>query len=71
MVTTVVYPPSGPKRLQLALETLVQARGELLVGFGRANGGGEVGREVREMAVGVEKELGVWRSRVRDVKESG
>src|SRR5215471_2677643 len=28
------FPPSGPPRLQLAYQTLVQAREELLIGFG-------------------------------------
>ncbi|KAF5336582.1 hypothetical protein D9611_006638 [Ephemerocybe angulata] len=40
------YPPRGPKRLKLALEVLVEAWKELVVG---------------DAIVGVEKELGVWR----------
>ncbi|KAF7979261.1 hypothetical protein HWV62_42938 [Athelia sp. TMB] len=63
-----VYPPSGPPRLKLAYDTLVKARGELLVGFGRANEGGQVGREVRETIVSLEKEIGVWSEGVRNVR---
>ncbi|PPQ87599.1 hypothetical protein CVT24_007785, partial [Panaeolus cyanescens] len=59
------YPPSGPARLSLALRTLLRARAELMIGFGRANEGGEVGEEVREAVVRVERELGMWREGVR------
>jgi hypothetical protein len=62
-------PPSGPARLRVAYDALVQARRELLVGFGRRNDGGEVGREVREMVVRIERELEVWKGRMRDVIE--
>jgi len=55
-----VYPPSGPARLRLARDTLIQARSELMVGFGATNEGGEVGKEVREWLMRVEKELQVW-----------
>ncbi|KAJ6614749.1 hypothetical protein B0H10DRAFT_2165021 [Mycena sp. CBHHK59/15] len=69
------YPPSGAKRLRIALETLVQARAELSVGFGVANEGGAVGRGVREDIVKLERELGVWKKSVReamkDSRESG
>lgn len=58
------YPPSGPKRLRLALETLVEARAELNVGFGAVNEGGVVGRDVREEIVKLERELGVWKKGV-------
>jgi hypothetical protein len=61
------FPPSGPPRLKLAYETLVKAREELMVGFGNANGGGQVGGDVRETIVGLEKELGVWKQGVRNV----
>ncbi|KAJ6622102.1 hypothetical protein B0H10DRAFT_1944933 [Mycena sp. CBHHK59/15] len=44
------YPPSSTKRLWLALETLVQVRTELTVGFRVANEGGAVGRGVQETA---------------------
>ena len=47
-------------RLALALETLRRAHAELLLAFGRRSGGGEAGREVREMIVGLERELAVW-----------
>jgi len=64
-----VFPPSGPARLRLAYETLVQARAELLIGFGVRNEGGEVGQEVREMVVRIERELEVWRTGVRNTIE--
>ncbi|KAI0037210.1 SET domain-containing protein [Vararia minispora EC-137] len=64
-----VFPPSGPVRLRLAYDTLVQARSELLIGFGARNEGGEVGREVREMVVRIEKELEVWTQRMKDVMQ--
>ncbi|TFK68531.1 SET domain-containing protein [Pluteus cervinus] len=64
-----VYPPSGPKRLKLALDTLIRARSELMVGFGAVNEGGEVGKEVRESIVALEKELGVWKQGIRNVVE--
>ena len=51
------FPPSGAARLQLAYETLVNARNELLVAFGKQSGGGEVGAEVREMIVMGEAEV--------------
>ncbi|EIW77268.1 SET domain-containing protein [Coniophora puteana RWD-64-598 SS2] len=60
------FPPSGERRLQLACETLIRAREELLVGFGRQNEGGEVGRGVRETIARLERELGTWRRGVRD-----
>ncbi|KXN82768.1 Histone-lysine N-methyltransferase ASHR1 [Leucoagaricus sp. SymC.cos] len=60
------YPPSGPQRLKLAYETLLRARAELMVGFGGGkNEGGQVGMEVRNLLVDVEKELGVWREGIR------
>ncbi|KAG2064453.1 SET domain-containing protein [Suillus decipiens] len=52
--------PSGPSRLKAAYETLVRARRELVIGFGRSNGGGELGINIRETVVSLEKELGVW-----------
>lgn len=55
-----IFPPSGPARLRLARETLIRARSELMVGFGGANEGGEVSKEVREWLIRVEKELQVW-----------
>jgi SET and MYND domain-containing protein len=60
------YPPSGPQRLKLAYETLVRARGELIIGFGGGkNEGGMVGMEIRKLLVDVEKELGVWKEGIR------
>ncbi|KAG8216403.1 SET domain-containing protein [Butyriboletus roseoflavus] len=66
---TTSFPPSGPTRLKIAYETLLKARNELLMGFGRENGGGQVGLEVRECIVALEKELGVWTTGVRSVLE--
>ncbi|KAI0287197.1 SET domain-containing protein [Russula brevipes] len=63
------FPPSGAARLRLACETLIRARDELLISFGERNGGGEVGREVREMVVRVERELAAWGQGVRNVIE--
>lgn len=62
-----LYPPSGPPRLKLAHDTLLRARNELLVGFGKKNEGGQVGKEVREGIVALEKEIGVWKQGVRNV----
>lgn len=63
------FPPSGPARLRLAGETLIRARDELVISFGEPNGGGEVGREVREMVVRVERELAAWGQGIRNVIE--
>ncbi|KAF8628054.1 hypothetical protein AX17_006058 [Amanita inopinata Kibby_2008] len=65
-----VFPPSGPARLRLARETFVRARTELLIGFGGANEGGEVGKEVRELLVRVERELEVWNMGMRGATRS-
>ena len=62
-----VFPPSGPARLKLAHETLVRALEELLIGFGKSNGGGEVGTEVRKIVVKLEKEIGAWTLGVKNV----
>ena len=67
--TAVAFPPSGAARLRLACETLICARDELLISFGERNEGGEVGREVREMVVRVERELAAWDQGVRNVIE--
>ncbi|KAK6971887.1 histone-lysine N-methyltransferase ASHR1 [Favolaschia claudopus] len=68
------YPPSGAKRLRMALDVLLQARGELGVGFGAPNEGGAVGRDVREDVVRLERELGVWQKglseAMRDANEA-
>ena len=63
------FPPSGPARLKLAYESLVKAHEELLVGFGKAGGGGQLGREIREAVVRLEKELGVWTTGIRNALE--
>ncbi|KIM76188.1 hypothetical protein PILCRDRAFT_78079 [Piloderma croceum F 1598] len=65
--TAVTFPPSGPQRLKSAYETLVQARNELFIGFGKQNDGGQVGQEIRESIVSLEKEIGVWSQGVRNV----
>ncbi|KAG1722630.1 uncharacterized protein EDB91DRAFT_202837 [Suillus paluster] len=59
-LANVSFPPSGPPRLKAAYKTLVHARHELMIGFGRDNDGGELGRNIRETLVSLEKELGVW-----------
>jgi hypothetical protein len=63
------FPPSGPARLHLACETLIRARDELTISFGERNDGGEVGREVREMVVRLERELAAWYQGIRNVIE--
>ncbi|KAI0746851.1 SET domain-containing protein [Daedaleopsis nitida] len=54
------FPPSGPARLKLAYECLVRAHEEMLIGYGKSAGGGELGREVRDAIVRLEAEIGVW-----------
>ena len=63
------FPPSGPARLKLAYEALVRAHEEVLVGFGKADGGGQLGRELRDAIVRLEKELGVWTTGIRNALE--
>ncbi|OBZ77393.1 N-lysine methyltransferase SMYD2 [Grifola frondosa] len=63
------FPPSGPPRLKLAYEYLVRAYDELIIGFGRQNGGGQVGSQIREAIVRLEKELGVWTHGIQNVLE--
>lgn len=63
------FPPSGPARLKMAYETLLRARNELLIGFGTENEGGRVGREVREILVRLERELGIWTEGIRNALE--
>jgi hypothetical protein len=65
--TAAIFPPSGPQRLKSAYETLVQARNELLIGFGKKNDGGQVGQEIRKNIVSLEKEISVWSQGVRNV----
>ena len=68
MLQPSVYPPSGPRRLKLAYETLKKARSELMIGFGGgSNEGGEVGQNVRRQVVELEKELDVWKTGLRNV----
>ncbi|KAJ3553381.1 hypothetical protein NM688_g3643 [Phlebia brevispora] len=63
------FPPSGPARLKMAYETLLRARNELLIGFGKENDGGRVGKELRDTIVRLEKELGVWTEGIRNALE--
>lgn len=65
-VANMTFPPSGPTRLKMAYDTLLNARQELMIGFGTMNDGGKVGKEVRDVLVGLEKELSVWRERSGD-----
>lgn len=61
------FPPSGPDRLMVAEQVLRQAHAESRIAFGSENGkeGGEVGVDLRETLVRVEKELAVWKERVQ------
>jgi hypothetical protein len=59
------FPPTGPARLQLAFRNLVEARKELLIGFGDRDDGGQVGEEVRKLIVSLEAEIGIWKDGVR------
>jgi SET and MYND domain-containing protein len=63
------FPPTGPQRLTLALETLKSALKELMVGFGQSNQGGDVGLGVREQLVKLEKEMSVWRDGIRNARQ--
>jgi hypothetical protein len=63
------FPPSGAPRLKLAHETLVRARHETLIGFGKENDGGQVGQEIRAVIVSLEKEMQIWSYGVRNVIE--
>ncbi|CAE6405874.1 unnamed protein product [Rhizoctonia solani] len=53
--------PKGFERLRLAHHTLMQARQELLIGFGHSEEGGAVGKEVTELARKIEQEVTIWR----------
>ncbi|KAF8601520.1 hypothetical protein BDV93DRAFT_524686 [Ceratobasidium sp. AG-I] len=53
--------PRGFERLRIAHYTLMQAREELMIGFGWINEGGAVGREVSELAKSIEREVAIWR----------
>lgn len=56
----------GPARLRRAIQILQQAYSELCIAFGRKNNGGSVGADVRETLAGLEKELAVWNSGIRN-----
>lgn len=59
------FPPTGPPRVQLAFNNLVEAMKELTIGFGTGNNGGRVGEEVRKTIVSLETEIGIWKDGVR------
>ncbi|GJJ07795.1 hypothetical protein Clacol_002000 [Clathrus columnatus] len=63
------FPPRGPARLALALETLKRAFKSLRIGFGEENEGGEVGVQIREEIVQLEKELQAWQQGIRNLWE--
>ncbi|KAJ8482475.1 hypothetical protein ONZ51_g5325 [Trametes cubensis] len=63
------FPPSGPARLKLAYESLVRAHEELLIGFGKPNQGGYIGKDVREAIIRLERELGIWTSGIKNTLE--
>lgn len=64
------FPPTGAARLKMSYETLVRARSELSIGFGKPNAeDGMLSREIREILVRLEKELGVWTQGVKDALE--
>ena len=63
------FPPSGPPRLKLAYESFVKAHEELQIGFGKKVGGGQLGADIREAIVRLEKELGIWTTGIRNVLE--
>ncbi|KAF8579649.1 SET domain-containing protein [Ramaria rubella] len=65
-----IFPPSGVGRLRLAIETLKRALQELIIGFGDNTGGGEVGYELREMLISLEREMGVWNRGVKNAREN-
>lgn len=60
-----VFPPAGAARLQLAINYLIEARKELLIGFGTRNEGGDVGKKVRETLVQLETEMAIWKQGVK------
>jgi 3-oxoacyl-ACP reductase-like protein len=69
---TSVFPPSDVQRILLAKTVLAQAHEELVIGFGKEKDaeGGDVGREVRELLVRLEGELGVLKNGIRNVRQS-
>lgn len=60
-----VFPPTGAARLQLAINYLIGAHKELLIAFGTAREGGDVGKRVRETLIRLEVELGIWKEGVK------
>jgi len=60
-----VFPPTGAARLQLAINYLIGAHKELLIAFGAAKEGGDVGKRVRETLIQLEAELGIWKEGVK------
>ena len=65
-----MFPPTGAARLRLAIDTLKRALNELLVGFGESTQGGEVGVDLREEIVRLEKEMNVWHRGVRNALQN-
>ena len=57
--------------LARSVAVLKQAYTELRLAFGIENGGGRVGRRVRERLVGLEKELDVWREGIKSIRAYG
>jgi len=64
-----VFPPTGPRRLALAVEMSKNALRELKIGFGETIGGGEAGNGVRETIVKLETEMNVWRQGIRYLRK--
>lgn len=58
--------PRGAARLRLAAQVLIRAREELIVGFGRAYGGGQVGNAVDIMIHDLERESHMWSQAAAD-----
>ncbi|KAF8503136.1 SET domain-containing protein [Gautieria morchelliformis] len=65
-----VFPPTGAARLRLAIDTLKRALKELMIGFGESTWGGEVGTELREEVVRLEKELSIWQRGVKNALQN-
>lgn len=62
------WPPRGYARLALAKEILVQAKKEIEIGFG--SDGSELGDTVRELLVGITKEMSVFKRGVQNAKNA-
>lgn len=63
------FPPRGPPRLALALETSKRALENLKIGFGRENEGGAIGIQIREDIVKLEREAQAWQHFIRNAWE--